>query len=121
MRRDLYIDTVPDRSNSIVKIDTVQDIRNLFNDYCQSDREITLDCRSLRKNEFNSLLKFIEEYSGDIVMIVIEPVQDTLISRFVNIHKSFSLGKKRDIREFRLETVGGKLRQRVLGILGIGE
>lgn len=70
-----------------------------------------LDCRFL--GDLNHMLKFLEEYKGDITLWVQEPVQGTIISRFWDIRKSALVESDNFMRRILEKKARPSIRERI--------
>lgn len=115
------MESVPPYSAKIEKIFNFRDVVRLFERYSslEAPPELTLDCRFLSSNGFNSILKFVEEYMGDITMVAYEPVLSTVLSRFTEIKKDFKIPESGSILEFKFRTVSGLLRNKLFAFFDL--
>ena len=90
--RALYVDQVPepDRSYKVVTVSGTDSIRSLYGTYfgLKAPVNLLLDCRGLDTRRQAYLLKFFEEYSGGLKVLLEEPVIGPIISRFNRFNKS---------------------------------
>ena len=120
--RILYLDGIP----KDVKLPSVRvmvdktDVSVLYEEIFAllNPPDVTLDCRSLSPQLLNSMLKFLEEYRGAIIMVVMEPVAEPILSRFTDIKKNFT---PRDglLAEVRLRRLSSIMREKVMSLFGI--
>jgi len=95
--KTLVIDSAFEGSkfSNVIGISRVGDLEALWEQAHRQDGAIiTLDARDATVRVFNALLKFIEEWEGDLVMIVKDPVPLTIQSRFTRIIKKFKPNKQ---------------------------
>ena len=123
MKRVLYLDGVPPETrlqNPIVvsRVKELDEIYMLM--FRRQPVPVTLDIRSLQKRHSGRLLKFIEEYRGDIVLIANDPVYPAILSRF-NEHVKTTRLQKTTFLELKLQNCRGHLSEKVKQLLGASD
>lgn len=91
MRR-IYIDRPVENTplKGVFSLSSKEEIQNLYGEKLSrmDAPPLVMDCRELNEREFTMLLKFIEEYRGDITIIARDPVPQPILSRFTEIFKN---------------------------------
>lgn len=85
--------------------------------WADSNAPVRIDCRQVKDHQL--LLKFIEDYRGDIEMIVLEPVPSTILSRFSDIRKVYNPPASGSIWGKFLDRVPAHLKEKVGSVIGI--
>lgn len=81
--------------------------------------DLVLDLRSLTLRGITSLLKFMEEYRGNLTCIVRDPVPPAVLSRFSNIIKNPIIDKSVTMIDLKCYTLGFKSRERLKEFLSM--
>lgn len=85
----LYINSIESvRLDNLFLIDTISSLDELKEAYIDSKSLLSIDARQLSSNNYTSLLKFVEEYRGDINLVLNEPVPTPILSRSLEIYKT---------------------------------
>lgn len=85
MSKRLFINHSPKiQSKHFIELKDTQAVRDMLERYShlQESPPLTLDTCSLQEYAYNQLLKFIEEYKGDITLFAKDNVPDSILSRF---------------------------------------
>lgn len=95
-RRVLFIDSFKGfELQNLITLSSIAEVHSLVERYSflETPEVISLDLRVLNLKAVTSLLKFIEEYQGDLYVVINDPVPLPVLSRFIEIHKSFTPNK----------------------------
>lgn len=120
--RMLFLDGIPEgqRLPNVVRIASKEDISRLYAEHFVKlhPSPITLDCRSVRRNLFNHLLKFVEEYKAPLTMVADDPVPSPILSRFTRVKKVFT-PRGGNLLGLRLFRVPHSMRDKVWQMYGM--
>lgn len=119
--RHLYLDLVPEeRYPRIVTVMGREDIDRVYAEFflLENPPDLYLDCRSLRVNYFNFLLKFVEEYKGRLQLAAVDPVPPPLISRFTHVTKGFE-STPGSLLELKFRDLPESIKPKVFGLFGL--
>lgn len=97
MKRELVLDNVLERFPDVIVLEDTEQIQNLFLDYFHLENlpELVLNIKKLPTVHLSSLLKFVEEYEGDIILIAKDdPIPTPILSRFSIIKKEPEINEK---------------------------
>lgn len=90
LHRTLILDSVEVQLDEPVIISSSDELNELTSNnlFLESPPDLTLDIRSLPVMYVNSLLKFIEEYKGNLTIIAEDkPINKAILSRFIEVIK----------------------------------
>lgn len=95
---------------------TKEDVDELYQTFLfvKEHPTLRLDCRQI--TDQTHLLKFLEEYRGDIHLYVREPVAGTIISRFQYIYKEPQINKGVFLESFFIRNVRASIREKVYNL-----
>jgi hypothetical protein len=122
LKRVLYLDSLPEKrfSGKFFSIVNQDDIDRLYGGFFSLKEPpfLCLDCRNLSLRGYSRLLKFVEEYRGDLIMIATDPVPPPILSRFTEVVKKF-VPQKSSFLELKLRNLPEGLKRRMYGLFGI--
>lgn len=120
MHRILYLEGIPDGKvfKNVRLLNSKESVFSLYETEFNkiAPPEITLDCRELKRSQYSTLLKFIEEYKGSINLIAKEPIPVPILSRFSDYRKYF-VPKQGYLIESKIKRVPQSIKQKVMQIL----
>ena len=92
MQRRLEIDGRYDshECDRVEIVSNTEEIRSLCSYYMNLSLSpsVLLDCTRLESYHFNHFLKFFEDYRGDLIVVVNDPIPSTVVSRFSDVVKN---------------------------------
>lgn len=103
---------------TILRIGTVQDARTLLPEYLSFDEHLPLclDMKDASAGSQEAVLKFVEEYTGCLWILVDEPVIPTLLSRSNQIKKHPLIFPQKSFLLHRLIQIDPKRGERFLSL-----
>ncbi len=119
--RVLYIDApVGVNANEFTLLSNKADVVAVTERYMDGITPVKLDCRGFKDATlYQYLLKFVESYRGDIWLVCMEPVPETILSRFTVFRKHYTPPKGGSIWLKVLGNVPHYMRDKVGALLGI--
>jgi hypothetical protein len=122
LKRILYLDSLPEEgfSGKLVSVVTSDDLNRLYGGFFSYKEPpfLCLDCRNLSLRGYGRLLKFVEEYGGDLEMIALDPVSPPILSRFTEVVKNF-IPQKSNLLEIKLRNLPEGLKRRMYNLFGL--
>lgn len=125
MKRILYINKTPPTECEVIIINSSVDIIKLNERFfgIQSGPPLMINMINSSQADYvidkllNQLLKFIEEYPGDIYLACNEPVPAPIVSRFIEYHKEF-VPEDRPVISLRMGKVKKSMATRLSQVVG---
>lgn len=121
IERELFLDCIPEkRISHVVSVANREDTDRLYSEFYMLEHPpgLYLDCRSLPAHQFNNLLKFLEEYKGQIQLAAIDPVPPPVISRFTRVKKGFE-PRGGSLLGLRFRNLPNSIKGKVFSLFGI--